>query len=496
MNSKSLFWLAVLFLAAGPALALTWIHSAPPTNAPDADFHLSSIWCSRFADPSLCTERLSIPGQPRVYVPAAVLDERCYTTGTAFNSQCETNSTLDNYRATVPNQLNPEYPSGFYDALGLLVSPSASRATVLMRLGTSLISLGLLTFSTTFVKHQLRGIYAFTLLVLQFPLGLFFITSINPSGIHLAVILSSVPPVIALANDFRAGRKSAVVFLLSLCLIAATVRKDTLPIILFLVLSAFLTRFSKTLTFPRVQARRTAINGAVFVVLITLSVFPILRLQTFGVTAAPLNLEQRIANLWAAPSVALASLGFPTPSSLHFLGDFSIPVPLAVPVSTISAIALGFLTLNNYQRNGASLPNARASSFSFLPLLLSWLLPALVLTAENLRVGEMLQPRYIQPIFAAGVLLLLLDRGNHLRPTIKIPPSGLVLIGCSNAFTLSAVQQAARARALGTNPSTGSIAAWTLLSTLALLLMLACIWRLTNARERRDRLTCGWRIAN
>lgn len=169
---------------------LGWIFASPVGGSPDDDYHLGSIWCPRPLESSGCRTRVSEDGVLQVLVPETVADNTpCYAFHPRSSAACRFYLSDDVMEFTSRYD-DGNYPYGYYQFHHLLVSPSVTRSVLLMRAVNLAIAIALLGGIAAAMPTTMRRGYALAIMVSWIPMGVYFITSNNPSSWALTGVLA------------------------------------------------------------------------------------------------------------------------------------------------------------------------------------------------------------------------------------------------------------------------------------------------------------------
>lgn len=434
-------WFRNWILGFSCALIVTtaWSLASPVGSAPDSAFHLASIWCSDTASLGSCPIIETIPDHERAYLPVELIYPSCFQPLPNGSTACEIGLSDHGLASVRPNQLTNLNPSGFYSALGAVAGEPINQRVVLMRTLSGAFAVTLISLSALLLHARERARFIFIATAMHIPLGLFFAASINSSGAATAAVISAVPLGLRLQRARGAAELLALVsgsFLL--IWIATGIRKET-----YLFVALIIT----TLIAPRIidLYRRAQRRGMVRIGLIVTCMVAFSQLSgTIGFIRAVLRGFLRsspeseigvglILNngigvflLWTA------AVGGGAPKDVAGLGQLDVAVSPLVPALVVTAIVL---TIFRSQRETVQ----RSWIPAFALIWVAWLLPFWTLTVSGLHVGEQLQPRYILPILAAGVILAALGETPSDAKWRPIGRFELISLVVAHSLALQAV---------------------------------------------------------
>lgn len=172
-------------VAAIPFLAFLvlagWAIASPVGASPDDDFHQTSIWCAGGIQEGLCA-----PGKASDtrYVPDEVDSAPCYRYHPDVSASCGTYGQFagDHMVETTRGNFTGGYPPFYYDTMHLFVSNNIDESIVTMRLVNAFIFVSLTTVLCWLLPTRRRWALIGALCVTLVPLGLFLISSLNPSS--------------------------------------------------------------------------------------------------------------------------------------------------------------------------------------------------------------------------------------------------------------------------------------------------------------------------
>jgi hypothetical protein len=154
-----------------------WSLSNPPGSTPDEWFQLGSIWCANGADGNHCD----------AIIPGYVINKLEHGVADIDESSCLI-SIRSSIAQCVPAKFGAYlrngggYPVGFHKIMNLFVPIGKSLNVLSMRIFNSSIAIGLLVAQLLLSNRRVRisHLTAFTLTI--FPMSIFLISSIHPSG--------------------------------------------------------------------------------------------------------------------------------------------------------------------------------------------------------------------------------------------------------------------------------------------------------------------------
>ncbi|WIY82637.1 DUF2142 domain-containing protein [Propionimicrobium sp. PCR01-08-3] len=182
-NPKPLNYILVVggLLALLTGLAC-WAMSSPTGASPDEDYHLGSIWCPRPIESSGCSYETENDQIVSVDVPQSVANPMsCYIRHTQQNAACA-DALSDSAFQPTDRFDNGTYPLGFYHVNHLFVGPDVDRSVTSMKVFNALLGLGGLALASILAPPKLRHSAVVAATVAWVPMGVYFISSVNPSS--------------------------------------------------------------------------------------------------------------------------------------------------------------------------------------------------------------------------------------------------------------------------------------------------------------------------
>lgn len=399
-------------LALAPVLALltltAWVFASPIGAGPDDDFHLVSAWCAGPTADETCvpteTERERL-------VPVALDDIECFAYDPTLSAACQGEVwSWSVTELTVSDRGNfiGAYPPVYYAVMGAFSGDDIQVSALIMRMLTVLLFVGLAVALWLLLPARLHGALVWGWLVTTVPLGIFLLSTNNPSAWAMVGVGFSW---LALVGWFESSgrRKVALGILFALTvLMAAGSRGDAA------LYAGFGIALVMLLT---VQGnRRWMLNALLPVVMghVALAFFLTAQqsqagLSGFddgaGVPAGAAGSESLEAALTGFGLFAYNLLNVPFLWT-GVLGDWALgwldtSMPAIVSAAAVAVfVAVGFAGLGR-------LWGRKAVVLGALVLVLV-ALPVYVLQAGGDVVGEQVQPRYIVPLIVmlGGMLAL------------------------------------------------------------------------------------------
>lgn len=385
---------------------MAWALASPVGASPDDDFHLVSIWCASPNSQDFC-----LPGtdaQSRV-VPQTLVDAPCFAYKPEVSAHCQEKLDFTAQPTTLTGRGNfyGAYPPVFYAAMGVFASNNIEASVIAMRTFTVLLFTALITALYLLLPVRRRPALVWSWVLTTVPLGLFILTSNNPSswttmgvGFGWIALLGFFDTEPTRAN---VSRKILLGGIFVLCaLMAAGSRGDGALYSIVGIAAVSILAFSRSRRF----LLEMMLPVAVTIMCVGMYRFsrPVASV-TDGITSGSTNfLNALINNLTEVPSLWMGVLG-----RNWGLGWLDTSMPGTIWIAGLACfIGVGFIGTR-----GMSIRRLVVLAGGALLLMF---LPAVLLAAAGDSVGENMQPRYILPLVVmfAGVVMLSSWNGARL----------------------------------------------------------------------------------
>ena len=208
---------------------ICWSISSPLGSAPDDSFHAAQIWCAKGMASKNC-KIISINGD-RLTVEVPKISHDCFWNPKMTNASC-----TNDVRNLLPQQVSfgeNDYPGGQYKILSFFVGSNPIGSLLQMRIFGGILAITLMIGVLTLANKKMQIAFSLSWVAVLNPHGLFFISSINPTGWSFISISTSWIFLYALLeNDWKSkenivrGAIISVFFFVSL-LIGISSRWDT-----------------------------------------------------------------------------------------------------------------------------------------------------------------------------------------------------------------------------------------------------------------------------
>lgn len=171
--------LVVLAFCFALVSGFSWVVASAPGSSPDDDYHLVSMWCPRPVTESCATK--VVQGQLRVGVPEALPGSTCSSFHVDI-SQAMCNRYSDKRISYSLRYDDGNYPYGYYHFHHMFKPLGVQGLVIASRITNMVIALALLGSIGLLAPPKLRGAYLLAMGAAWMPIGVYFITSNNPSS--------------------------------------------------------------------------------------------------------------------------------------------------------------------------------------------------------------------------------------------------------------------------------------------------------------------------
>jgi hypothetical protein len=405
---------------------LAWGFSSPIGATPDEDFHLASIWCAQGERPGLC-ELSGLPESRNVSADI-VHSADCYAYEAERSASCQGDK-FGNGSAelvtTARGNFNNLYPPIFYWVMSWFASPNIYLSVSIMRIFNALLFIGI-SISVTILSFKLISFsYRKAFLIVLVPLGMFLISSVNPTSWAIATVPAAYVTTRAFLSSSGSRRYGLGILLLLLLIIGAGSRTDTG---VFLIISIFLGSLSSL-------SKSIGIWKLVIPVFTSLLISFFFFMQSGQSTVVTQGLGGETS--YEGSTVGLIAKNF-LQAPLLIAGVFGewglgwLDTIMPAFVWVIGLVLFGIVVFVGFI-NTTMVKRATL----VLSLCALWLIPVFVLVQSRLQVGEGVQPRYILPL-ALLVAIIALDNSGDVQQIIsqKAWYGFALILTCSNAIAL------------------------------------------------------------
>lgn len=427
-TSRSLWGLLLILVLSFVALG-SWALASPVGSTPDEDFHLASIWCASGGLQGMC-EGSPSPGNGTMLVAKGLLESQCYAHHAEVSAGCqESTDILHNKELveTVRGNFNGGYPPLFYGFMHLFASENIASSVLAMRLVNALIFVTMAAAAWLCSPIVSRASQKIFWLISLVPLGMFLLPSVNPSSWTIMGIGFSAVGLfgylVSNENPIK-NTVNATVFVAG-TIMASGARADGAIYSILVILAVGII----THNFWRNHIRR---------IILPILLIPIALLlyssgsqasvasQGFGQDIFPDRTDFSVfaVNLLTLPDLFVGVFG------TWGLGWLDTPMPQSVwafgAASFVGVVVVSWQRMNKV----ATLVTAGL-------LVIMAALPLYVLQRSLAHVGELLQPRYLLPLYVLLGFIALLTFEEGMFNISKFTKTLLVLcLSAANSMAL------------------------------------------------------------
>lgn len=420
----------------------SWAIASPVGSAPDDDYHLASIWCGIGDRAGLCE---TVPNSPTerdvptgLTIPNNPVCDRYQTT---MLPACSAGLEETALKATTRVNAGHTYPPVFYAALSILASKHIVVSALAMRAANALLFTLLVSLLYLALPAARRMTLVLAFAVSLVPMGLFIITSTNPSGwsvlgagtLWLALVgyfettgrrKIALGALAAASMLIGAGSRADTAIYCSLSVLAAgflaarkgrgfwSARQLWLPVVLIAAaVVLFLSAHQSSVATTGVGGTITGAVGE--------GSKPVQYAHYGGLGLLFTNFTN-LGELWAG-NFGLAGLGW-----LHTLMPYTVP--------TLAVFAFGAASFWGLRRTNWR----KTLTFAGVAAVLV-AAPLALLQPPGLQVGDNVQPRYFLPLLVilVGVALHAVDQ-KPARMSLAQAVTLIVVISLANMSALYA----------------------------------------------------------
>jgi hypothetical protein len=396
---------------------VSWAFTSPVGSSPDDDYHLASIWCAQGDRAGLC-EPGATPDE-RSVPRATVLSSICYAHHSDINGNCAVPDAAGLVSTDRGNFHDHGYPPVYYAVMSVFASPHIGASVLAIRVANAFLYVALVSALVLLLPIRRRGVLVWSALATLVPLGMFLVSSTNPSG---WAVLSATTLWIALLGYYEAvgrGRRIGLaVVAAASTLIGAGARADAATYGVLAMVLVVVLRAERT----RVFWLRTILPAVLAVV----SVLLYLSASQGGIVSRPhgsLSGYDFVFLLWSnlvnLPWFYAGSFGY----DLAGLGWLDTFMPITVWGSVLLVvIGLAFWGLGRMTWRKAVVVGIAALALIVVPLY--------ILMREHINVGTGVQSRYIYPLLILVVALCLygLNRFDLGLNRVQLVLAGALLV--------------------------------------------------------------------
>ena len=431
------FVAALVLVAAAIVASLAWVVASPVGASPDEDFHVGAMWCPPPIEDSGC-QISTKDGREAVIVPQTLAKENvtCYAYDHDNSAHC-TFAASDDLTAPTLRWDDGNYPWGYYQFAHLFVQHSTNRAVLTLRVFNTLLATALLGSIIALADSGLKRAIAAALTAAWLPMGFYFIAGMNPSSWAMTGTFAFAAGLLAATRSVGARRIGLIACAVAGAVLACTSRGDS-AFFLFVVSVALACAVRpRARLIPEAVVACAASLVGIWVMSSTNASANLATAEAS--TASPGRREILMQNLEAIPAYLAGFVGYrigPGWNDVSYAGTVSYGA--LVVVGAVICWALVSLTWRK-----------AVSAFVVLGAIVG--VPVVIGVQGRFSNVEFYQPRYMLPLFAVFMLMLLAP--SPARADNEGRPAG------SEAFRLPT--------SIAGRVATGLVAA---------------LWALTNAR--------------
>jgi len=403
-----------------------WALSSPVGSSPDDDYHLASIWCGLGERPGLCE---SVPGHPNERMVDKELTgaSACFAFHPEVSGACTAKTpdgpSVDSNRG---NWVTHLYPALYYAVVGVLATPHIGLSVLAIRGGNALLYVGLIAALYLLLPSFRRRALVWTQAASMIPLGVFMVSSDNPSAwavASAAVLWPSLVGYYQAPTRWRRVGFGAVAAVATV--MGAGARADAALFCIMSVAVAVILTVRPTVKYALLSILPVVLVGVSGLLYLTGA-----QAEALSVGLAPgQNPQPPVALIWGnltnLPALYAGTLGT---WNLGWL-DTSMPAVVWVAMLIVCGVAV-FL--------GIKRPLLRKIIVLVCVGLGLIVYPMVLLFQSNAYVGTQVQPRYVLPLLVIFVgVALHQDRAAARVPArLRHIVAGAVLVAMANAFAL------------------------------------------------------------
>ena len=405
-------WLPISFFLLGCAWAVT----SPVGSAPDDDYHLASIWCAQGDRDDACQDTGLVP-QKFIVAAGAVNSAFCFATKPDVTGDC-TASELNSTEMILTDRVNniaQLYPGGYYRVMSVFTGSDVEKSVYLMRLFSVFVVSALMAALIRFVPNGIRQATLVAIAVTFIPLGMFLVASTNPSGWAIAGTLYFFAFGLALLYRSSWRTPGTWVIAVAMCIsaiMAMSSRVDSAAFLSVVTIAVFALAGSRRII-SHVPASLLLVVLAVAGVVTYFMVTPIEASGELGTSEQSSNLLW--SNLVEFPNLVQGIVGgWP-------LGWNDTALPAFVSVIGLLVIgAIAYVGLSHVWAKKAVALTVTFIAFIGFPLVF--------MQTQGIAVGEVVQSRYLLPLFAVLIATVMIP--ERVKKPIRIQRVPVTLIAC------------------------------------------------------------------
>lgn len=411
MKTRSMkFLVSSLALFACFISLVSWSAASAPGSSPDDNFHMASTWCAWGDADGICE---SEPGSKSKWVPEQIPQSTCFAFHPEASAKCSelhTEGAINGMILFAHGNYNVHsYPGLTYAVERLFVDSDFESSVLRIRIFNSFLFVVLLFWLWNVVAPGKKKIVFWMWAGSLVPLGMFMISSVNPSSWAIMGVPTAWLALDAYFDRNNSKKISSSILFFTAVFVSAGARGDSALYVGLSIFAALILNFRsirvnlKLLLIPIVGG----VLGVLAFLSSTQSNVASTGLYDGGLTADWSLAEKiqlllsnivQLPALWAG-SFGMSGIGEPAVAigNLGWL-DTAMPMMTWLPALAVF-ISLGFTGLSYL--NKEKLLAVTAVTFALVCL------PLYVLQKSYAGVGAQVQPRYLLPLIALllGILL-------------------------------------------------------------------------------------------
>ena len=382
------------------AALLAWALSSPVGSSPDDDFHLTSIWCAT-GNADYCAPS----GDPGTrLLPLGVVKAACFAFDADESAGCQNqiDFTAGATAETARGNFAGGYPIVYYGTMSLFVGPDVQTSVLVMRIVNIALFVGLGVALFLLLPAHRRQILVWQWALTTVPLGLFVLSSTNPSSWALMGVGYGWLALLGFYEARGLGRRTGLaIFFLLTAVMASGSRSDATIYFALAVAAAVLLSAHRNRRF--LLSSLLAVAGLAVCALLFRASRSVDTVT--GGVVEPLGLGVLIPrigyNLAEVPSIWIGAFG-----RSWGLGWLDTSMPALVWASGLAAvIAASFVAVRASSMRKSVVVVLGATALAAVPVVL------LVLAGAD--VGEDIQPRYLLPLMIVFIGVAFFTSRGH-----------------------------------------------------------------------------------
>jgi hypothetical protein len=412
-HTQQRVWVLIALIAAFVSLG-AWALSSPIGSSPDDDYHNASIWCGQGFRDGLCEE--GSEKDSVIVAKTLIANSACFAFHPELSGACpQSSEPIETFRSNADGG----YPPVFYWAMSWFASDNLEGSIIAMRMFNGAFAIALLAATLSVIPREQRRAPLVGIFLTAMPLGIFVISSVNPSSWTYVALVTFFSSFTAFLREERRAPRIAILLVAAVSLVtSAGTRADAgVYAVLAIALSWILVY------------RRGRVSPITVSVSVAFALIGFLFYRSAG-QASYWNTGSEGSGVAAFGDVAsnlvnlpLLWVGIYGNSGLGWL-DTVMPASVWV-VGVGLCVAVLFSSMSK-----PSLRHSIALAAAFAAIIA---VPMYMLTINNVQVGASVQPRYLLPLMA---LLVAVAAYRASRPTgFTVSNAQAVLIGIALTLT-------------------------------------------------------------